>query len=164
MQGVLLALVVAFFGVIEFRLIRDRVRLAPIRSAVRKEAVVNRTPISAQWSRGWWGRGNAKGMRLLVREKSFELSYPFPGGSLLTTEWYCRGKDARMKVGQGNFLPPKVKRDCIVLAVPSIDDANAEQEILLSSVPPWRQDLSAAWDALAACGVEVSGDPPPKGT
>ena len=24
-------------------------------------------------------------MRLLVREKSFELSYPFPGGSLLTT-------------------------------------------------------------------------------
>ena len=164
MQGVLLALVVAFFGVIEFRLIRDRVRVAPIRSAVRKEAVVNRTPISAQWSRGWWGRGNAKGMRLLVREKSFELSYPFPGGSLLTTEWYCRGKDARMKVGQGNFLPPKVKRDCIVLAVPSIDDANAEQEILLSSVPPWRQDLSAAWDALAACGVEVSGDPPPKGT
>ena len=164
MQGVLLALVVAFFGVIEFRLIRDRVRLAPIRSAVRKEAVVYRTPISAQWSRGWGGRGNAKGMRLLVREKSFELSYPFPGGSLLTTEWYCRGKDARMKVGQGNFLPPKVKRDCIVLAVPSIDDANAEQEILLSSVPPWRQDLRAAWDALAACGVEVSGDPPPKGT
>jgi hypothetical protein len=163
MQWVLLALVVAFFGVIEFRLIRDRVRLAPIRSAVRKEAVVYRTPISAQWSRGWRGRGNAKGMRLLVREKSFELSYPFPGGSLLTTEWYCRGKDARMKVGQGNFLPPKVKRDCIVLAVPSIDDANAEQEILLSSVPPWRQDLSAAWDALAACGVEVSGDPPPKG-
>ena len=83
---------------------------------------------------------------------------------MLTTEWYCRGKDARMKVGQGKFLPPKVKRDCIVLAVPSIDDANAEQEILLSSVPPWRQDLSAAWDALAACGVEVSGDPPPKGT
>ena len=164
MQWVLLALVVAFFGVIEFRLLRDRTRMAPVRSAVRKEAVVFRTPISAQWSRGWWGRGHAKEMRLLVRENSFELSYPFPGGSLLTTEWYCRGKDARMKVGQGNFLPPKVKRDCIVLSIPSIDNANAEQEILLSSIPPSRNDLSAAWDALVACGVEASGDPPPKGT
>ena len=164
MQWVLLALVVAGLGAIEFRLLRDRRRLAPVRSAVRKEAVVYRTPISAQWSRGWWGRGNAKGMRLLVRENSFELSYPFPGGSMLTTEWYCRGKDARMKVGQGNFLPPKVKRDCIVLSIPSIDNASAEQEILLSSTPPSRDDLSAAWDALVAWGVEASGDPPPKGT
>ncbi len=89
MQWVLLALVVAFLGVIEFRLLRDGTRLAPVRSAARKEAVVYRTPISAQWSRGWWGRGNAKGMRQLVRENSFELSYPFPGGSLLTTEWYA---------------------------------------------------------------------------
>jgi len=103
MQWVLLAFVVAFFGVIEFRLLRDRLRLAPVRSAVRNEAVVYRTPISAQWSRGWWGRGNAKGMRLVVRQNSFELSYPFPGGSLLTTEWYCMGKDARMKVGQRIF-------------------------------------------------------------
>jgi hypothetical protein len=164
MQWVLLALVVAGLGVIEFRLLRDRRRLAPVRSAVRKEAVVYRAPISAQWSRGWWGRGNAKGMRLVVRENSFELSYPFPGGSMLTTEWYCRGKDARMKVGQGNFLPPKVKRDCIVLSIPSIDNASAEQEILLSSTPPSRDDLSAAWDALVACGVEASSDPPPKGT
>jgi hypothetical protein len=164
MQWVLLALVVAVFGVIEFRLLRDRLRLAPVRSAVRNEAVVYRTPISAQWSRGWWGRGNAKGMRLVVRQNSFELSYPFPGGSLLTTEWYCRGKDARMKVGQRNFLPPYIQRDCIILSVPSIDSANAEQEILLSSTPPLRDDLSAAWDALVACGVEASGDPPPKGT
>lgn len=162
MQWMLLALVVAFFGVIEFRLLRDRTRLALVRSAVRKEAVVYRTPISARWRRDWWGGGNAKGMRLLVRENSFELSYPFPGGSLLTTEWFCRGKDARMKVGQGNFLPPKVKRDCIVLSIPSIDNANAEQEILLSSIPPSRNDLSATWDALVACGVEASGDPPRK--
>src|SRR5207245_11632672 len=125
-------------GLIEFRLLRDRARLAPVRSVVRKEAVVFRTPISVQWGRGWWGRGNAKGMRLLVRENSFELSYPFPGGSLLTTEWFCRGRYARMKVGRGNFLPPKVKRDCIVLSIPSIDNANAEQEILLSSIPPSR--------------------------
>ncbi len=69
-----------------------------------------------------------------------------------------------MKVGHANFLPPKVKRDCIVLSIPSIDNANAEQEILLSSIPPSRNDLSAAWDALVACGVEASGDPPPKGT
>jgi hypothetical protein len=164
MGWVLLALVIAFFGVIEFGLIRDRVRLGPVRSAVRKEAVVYRTPISAQWGRGWAGRGNAQGMRLVVRENSFELSYPFPGGSLLTTEWYCWGKDARMKVGGGNFLPPRVKRDCIVLSIPSIDTANANQEILLSSVPPWRQDLSAAWDALVACGVQASGDPPSMGS
>jgi len=164
MQWVLLAFVVAVFGVIEFRLLRDRLRLAPVRSAVRNEAVVYRTPISAQWSRGWWGRGNAKGMRLVVRQNSFELSYPFPGGSLLTTEWYCRGKDARMKAGQRNFLPPYVQRDCIILSVPSIDSANVEQEILLSCTPPLRDDLSAAWDALVACGVEASGDPPPKGT
>ena len=131
MGWVLLALVIAFFGVIEFGLIRDRVRLGPVRSAVRKEAVVYRTPISAQWGRGWAGRGNAQGIRLVVRENSFELSYPFPGGSLLTTEWYCWGKDARMKMGGGNFLPPRVKRDCIVLSIPSIDTANANQEILL---------------------------------
>ncbi len=164
MQWVLLALVVAFFGVIEFRLLRDFARLAPVRSGVKKEGVVYRTPISAQWSRGWWGRGNAKGTRLVVREKSFELSYPFPGGSFLTTEWYCWGKDARMKTGLGNFLPPRVKRDCIVLSIPSIDAPNSEQEILISSIPPWRQDLSAAWDALVACGVQASGDPPSKGS
>lgn len=164
MQWVLLALVVAFFGVIEFRLLRDFVRLASVRSRVKKEAVVYRTPISAQWSRGWWGRGNAKGMRLVVREKSFELSYPFPGGSFLTTEWYCWGNDARMRMGLGNFLPPRVKRECIILSIPSIDDPNAEQEILISSIPPWRQDLSVAWDALVVCGVHASGDPPSKGS
>jgi hypothetical protein len=37
MQWVLLPFVMAFFGVIEFWLIRDRIRLAPVRSAVRKE-------------------------------------------------------------------------------------------------------------------------------
>jgi len=164
MQWVLLGLVVAFFSVIEFRLLRDFALMARVRSGVKKEAVVYRAPISAQWSRGWWGRGNAKGMRLVVREKSFELSYPFPGGSLLTTEWYCWGKDARMKMGLGSFRPPRVKRDCIVLIIPSIDKPNAEQEILISSVPPWRQDLSAACDALVACGVQASGVPPSKGS
>jgi hypothetical protein len=163
-QWVLLALVVAVFAVIEFRLLRDRLRLAPVRSAVKREAVVYSTPISAQWGRGWWGRGNAKGMRLVVRQNSFELSYPFPGGSLLTTEWYCWGKDAHMETGRGNFLPPWVKRDCIVLSIPSIGGPNAEQEILLSSVPPLRHDLGTAWDALVACGVQASGDPPPKGS
>jgi hypothetical protein len=143
----------------------SRLRASGPRSiGCKKEAVVYRTPISAQWSRGWWGRGNAKGMRLVVREKSFELSYPFPGGSFLTTEWYCWSKDARMKMGLGNFLPPRVKRDCIILSIPSIDEPNAEQEILISSVPPLRQDLSAAWDALVVCGVRVSGDPHSKGS
>jgi hypothetical protein len=160
MQWVLLGVVVVGIGVIEFRLLRDRARVAPIRQAVRKEAVVYRAPISAQWGRGWWGRGNAKGMQLVAREHSFELSYPFPGGSLLTTEWYCRGKDARMTVGQGHFLPPWVKRDCIVLSIPTIDGAGGEQEVLISSVPPWRHDLRGAWDALVACGVHSSGDPP----
>jgi hypothetical protein len=159
MQWVLLGLVVAGFFVIELQLYRDRKRLAPIRAAVMKEAVVYTSPISAQWGRGWWARGNAKGMRLVVRERSFELSFPFPGGSFLATEWYCRGKDARMKMGRGNFLPPWVKRDCIVLSIPAIDEASAEQEILISSVPPWRHDLRAAWDALAACGVQASGAP-----
>lgn len=158
MQWVLLGLVAAGFGVIEFRLLRDRARLARVREAVKKEAVVYRAGISPQWSRGWWGHGNAQGMQLVVREHSFELSYPFPGGSLLTTEWYCMGKDARMKMGEGRFRPPRIKRDCIVLSIPSIDDANGEQEILVSS---WRHELGAAWDALVSCGVHATGDPPP---
>lgn len=160
MQWVLLVLVVAGFFVIELKLYRDRKRLAPIRAAVKQEAVVYSSPISAQWGRGWWGRANARGMRLVVRERSLELSFPLPGGSLLATEWYCRGKDARMKMGRGNFLPPWVKRDCIVLSMPAIGDASAEQEIRIASVPPWRHDLRAAWDALAACGVQASGTPP----
>lgn len=157
MQWVLLALVAAGMVVIEFRLYLDRTRLAQVREAVKKEAVVYRAPIGAQWGRGWWGRGNAKGMQLVVREHSFELSYPFPGGSFLTTEWYCRGHDARMKVDQGRFLPPRIKRECIVLSIPSIDDAKVEQKILLSS---WRRELRGAWDALIACGVRASGDSP----
>jgi hypothetical protein len=164
MQWVLLGLVAAGLCVVEFRILRDRARLAPVRDLVKEEAVVYRTPISAQWGRGWWGRGNAKGMQLVVREHSFELSYSFPGGSFLTTEWYCRGSDARMKVGQGHFLPPWIKRECIVLSIPSIDDASVEQQILISSVPPRRRDLRAAWDALATCGVHASGDPPQSGT
>lgn len=159
MQWVLLGLVVAGFCVIEFRLLRDRALLAPVRAAVKKEAVVHRTAISAQWGRGWWGRGNVKGMQLVARTNSFELSYSFPGGSFLSTEWYCRGGDAQMKMGQGRFLPPRAKRDCIVLSIPSIDNPDDRQVILLSSVPPWHY-LRAAWDALVACGVQASGDPP----
>jgi hypothetical protein len=158
MGWVLLGLVGAGFCVIEFRLLRDWARLAPVRKAVKKEAVVYRTAISPQWSRGWWGRGNAQGMQLVVREHSFELSYPFPGGSFLTTEWYCWGRDARMTMGEGRFRPPRIKRECIVLSIPSIDDATGEQVILLSS---WRRELRAAWDALVASGVHASGDPPP---
>jgi hypothetical protein len=129
---------------------------------VKKEAVIFRTAILPQWGGGWWGRGNARGMQLVVREHSFELSYPFPGGSFLTTEWYCWARDARMRMGQGRrFLPPRVQRDCIVLSIPSIADASGEQEILLSS---WRHELRAAWDALLVCGVHASGDPPQSGT
>ena len=51
-QWILLAAVLAGFGVIEIRILRDRGRLAPVREAVKKEAVVYRTPISAQWGRG----------------------------------------------------------------------------------------------------------------
>ena len=159
MQWVLLGLVVAGFCVIEFRLIRDRSRQGPVRAAVKKEAIVYRTAVSAQWGRGWWGRGNAKGMQLVVRTNSFELSYPFPGGRFLSTEWYCRASDAQMRMGQGRFLPPRIKRDCIVLSIPSIDNPNDRQEILLSSVPPWHY-LPASWDALVTCGVRASGDPP----
>jgi hypothetical protein len=160
MGWVALGVMVAFFGVIEFRLLRDHARLAPIRKAVRQEAVAYRAAIFPQWGRGWWGRGNAQGMQLVVREHSFELSYPFQGGRFLTTEWYCWGRDARMKMGEGRFPPPRVKRDCIVLTIPSIDDASSEQEILLSS---WQHELHGAWGALLACGVHAAGDPPPVG-
>lgn len=163
MQWVLLAAVVAGFAAIAFRLGRDWVRLAPVRHVVKGERIVYRTPVSAQWGRGWWGRGNAKGMQLVVHERSFELSYPFPGGGLLSTEWYCRGNDARMKLGTGNFLPPAVKRDCILLSIPAIDDQAKQQEIALASRPT-RRDLRSAWEALAACGVEPSSDGPAIGT
>lgn len=159
MQWVLLGVVVAGLFIVELRVQRDWARLAPVRHSVRKEAIVFRTPISAQWGRGWWGRGHAKGMHLVVRENSFELSYPFPGGRFLSTEWFCRARDAGMKVGQGSFLPPRVKRDCIALSIPGIDKADVQQEILLASRPP-RDDLRAAWDALVTCGVQASGEPP----
>ncbi len=48
-QWILLAAVLAGFGVIEIRILRDRGRLAPVREAVKKEAVVY---LSAQWGRG----------------------------------------------------------------------------------------------------------------
>ncbi len=162
MQWVLLGLIVVGFCVFGFRLYRDRERLAPVRDAVTKEVVAYRTPISAQWGRGLWGRGNAKGIQLVVHQHSFELSYPFPGGSFLTTEWYCWGRETRMKMGMGRFLPPRIKRECIILTIPSIDDPKAEQEILLSHPEP--HDLRAEWDALVACGVSASGDPPKVGT
>ncbi len=66
-----------------------------------------------------------------------------------------------MKMGHSRFLPPRVERECIVLSVPSIDNPQLEQEILLSS---WRRELRAAWDALSACGVralENSAEPSP---
>jgi len=160
MQWVLLGAVAAGLCVIEFRLLRDRARLSAVREAVERGGIVYRAPISAQWSRGWWGRGYARGMQLVVREHSFQLSYPFPGGSLLSTEWYCRAADAVMKRGQGRFLPPRVKRECIVLSIPSIDNRELAQEILLSS---WRRELRAAWDALSACGVRAVGDAPERG-
>ena len=159
MQWVLLAAVLAGFGVIEIRILRDRARLAPVREAVKNEAVVYRTPISAQWGRGWWGRGSAKGMHLVVREHSFELSYPFPGGRFLSEEWFCIAREARTRMGEGRFLPPRIKRECIVLSIPSIANTDERQEILLSSLPPGRY-LRAVWDALVACGVQASGDPP----
>jgi len=162
-QWVPLGVVVAGFGAIELRLLLARARPASVRDSVKKEAVVHRTPISAQWGRGWWGRGNVKGMQLVVRDHSFELSYPFPGGSFLTSEWYCRARDGRMKMGVGRFLPPRIKRACIVLSIPSLDNPDDRQEILLTSRPP-RNDLRGAWDALLASGVVASGDPPPNGT
>ena len=159
MQWVLLAAVVVGFCVIEFRILRDRARLTPVREAVKKDAVVYRTPISAQWGRGWWGRGNAKGMHLVVREQSFEVSYPFLGGRFLSEEWFCMAREAPMTMGEGRFLPPRIKRECIVISMPSIDNPGERQEILLSSMPPGRY-LRAVWDALVACGVRASGDPP----
>src|SRR5690348_2749016 len=98
MQWVLLVVVVAAFGVLGWRLWQDRVRLEPTKLIVRGESVVYRTQVSARWSRGWWGRGNARGMQLVVHEKSFELSYSFPLGRFLSTEWFCRGGDAEMAV------------------------------------------------------------------
>ncbi len=62
-------------------------------------------------------------------------------------------------MGEGRFLPPRIKRECIVLSIPSIDNTGERQEMLLSSLPPGRY-LRAVWDALVACGVQASGDPP----
>ena len=98
-------------------------------------------------------------MHLVVREHSFELSYPFPGGRFLSEEWFCIAREARTRMGEGRFLPPRIKRECIVLAIPSIDSPYERQEILLSSQPP-RHYLRAVWDALVACGVQASADPP----
>jgi hypothetical protein len=159
MQWLFLGVVVAGLVVIEARLQLDWVRMAAVRNAVREERVIHRMPISAQWARGWWGRGNAKGIQLVVREHSFELAYPFPGGHFLSTEWFCRAADALMSVDRGRFLPPKVQRDCIVLSIPAIDNTGDRQEILLAPRPP-RNDLREAWDALVACGVHASGDAP----
>lgn len=159
MQWVLLAVVVVGFGVLAGRLWLDRVRLAPVRRVVRAEPVTYRTPISAHWSRGWWGRGNARGMELVVHERSFELSYSFPGGRFLSTEWYCRGRDAEMALGSGKFLLPVINRTCIVLSIPAIDHPVRRQEILLAP-QPGAYDLQAAWQALLRCGVRSSGDAP----
>ena len=159
MQWVLLAVVVLGFGILEFRNLKDRARLAPLRRAVRHEPIRYRTPISAQWGRGWWGRGNAKGIRLVVREHSFELSYAIPTWGLLGTEWCCKGSDARIQVSRGRFLPPKVERSCIALTIPAIDRPDERQEILLASVPP-SHVLREAWDALIACGAAAAGEPP----
>ena len=158
-QWVLLAAVALGIGILEFGNLKDRARLAAVRRAARHEAVRFRTPVSAQWSRGRWGRGKAKGMQLVVRDRSFELSYPFPTWGLLGTEWYCRGSDARIEVGQGRFLPPKVNRTCVVLSIPSIDRPDARQVILLASPPP-SHVLRSAWDALIDSGVAATGTPP----
>ncbi len=146
-QWVLLAAVLLGFSILEYRNVRDRVQLRALRQAVTKQSVPYRTPISAQWKRGWRGRGNAKGLQLVVREKSFELSYPFPTLGLLGTEWYCRAQEARMTTGRGRFLPPKVTRTWIVLSIPAIYRPEERQEILLSSLPP-STVLRHSWDAL----------------
>jgi hypothetical protein len=159
MQWVLLGAVIVGIAAIEFRLVRDRIRTATIREVVRREQLIARFPISAQWARGWWGRGNAKGMQLLVRERSFELSYPFPGGSLLSTEWFCRATESQMKAGRVTALPPQMKRECIVVSFPSIDHPMARQDVLLSA-PPSHRDLARIWDALAKAGVQPIGEPP----
>ena len=159
MQWVLLAVVALGLSALEYRNIRDRIQLTAIRDAVTKERELYRTHISAQWSRGWWGRGNFKGMQLVVRERSFELSYPFPTLGLLGTEWYCSAQHARMNTDRGRFLPPKVMRTCVVLSFPSIDNHQERQEILLASVPPSTVLLSA-WEAMVRSGVKADGDPP----
>lgn len=159
MQWLLLGIVVAGLVGIEARLQLDWWRQAAVRDAVRKEPVHRRMPISAQWGRGWWGRGNAKGMQLITREHSFELTYPFSGGHFLSTEWFCRAGDARMSVARGRFLPPRIQRDCIVLSIPAINNTGDRQEILVTARPP-HSDLREAWDALVACGVHASGHAP----
>ena len=159
MQWVLLIVVVAGLGALGWRLWQDRVHLAPAMRVVKAEPVIYRAPMSAQWSRGWWGRGNASGMELVVHKQSFELSYSFRVGRFLSTEWYCRGRDAEMSVGSGKFLLPVISRNCIVLSIPVIDHPELRQEILLAS-QPGAQNLHAAWQALSRCGVRSSGDAP----
>lgn len=64
-----------------------------------------------------------------------------------------------MGLGRWGFLPYRIKRDCIVLMIPAIDNPTERQEILLSSLPPGRY-LGAVWEALVACGVQASGNLP----
>jgi hypothetical protein len=153
---VLSAVVLAVFAVVSVWRYRQARTAAPIRDAVRGEALIYRAPISPQW-----GRRLASGMELVVREHSFEISYPFPGGRFLTQGMYCVSRRARMETGRGRFRPPRLMRDCIVLTVSSDDDAADDQEVRLSS---WQHQLRPAWDALASSGVVASGPPPEIGT
>jgi hypothetical protein len=159
-EWVFFAAVMAGLVGVSIRLYRDRRRQAPVRDAVVREKIIYRSPVSPQWARNRWERANAKGMELVVREHSFQLPYPFTGGRFLSNEWFYWGKDARIWMGEGDFLPPRVGRKCIVIGMPSIEAPERAQEILVST---WDHRLREAWDALAHGGVTAVGPPPDVG-
>jgi hypothetical protein len=103
-------------------------------------------------------------MHLVVREHSFEISYPMPYAFLgrVNREWYCVGTQVEMTVrfGVTAFLPPRRTRDVIALTIRSADDVENEEEVLISS---WEHCLGEAWKALETCGVTPGGPPPPSG-
>jgi hypothetical protein len=104
-------------------------------------------------------------MYLVVREHSFEISYPMPYAFLgrVNREWYCVGTRVEMKTmfGVTAFLPPRRTRDVLALTIRSESrDAEDDETVLVSS---WDHRLGEAWNALQACGVTACGSPPPSG-
>ena len=155
MLGIIILVVVLIgFAVLLAKIRLERAKTEPLRKSVKHERVLLQVPVITQFE-GWNGARTAVaalGMRLIVREHSFEIgTSPRFLGAVLGSDWVFRAVDTEMR----SVSPrPSVNPRWWVEVTGS--RLGKQVRVLFASATR----LNEAWDALVAAGVRPMSSPP----
>jgi hypothetical protein len=135
-----------------WRVQRQREAAAPLRNQVMAEPITFRCPVAVKyWHQLGWSTKVLRGMEIVVRDSSFQVSTIRPSIAALGSEWYFEASDTSIEISSSPS--DLAKREWVII------EPSDPQGVRLA-LSAMKGSNSQIWDALLAAGARGLGTPP----